>query len=97
MWVVMSHTRIRCKNTNKCQSQYGDNSGWTGRVIQDSVSIGGSPAVPVLFATIDHQSNNFLNPGTFSNPQSSSFINQGIIGFAYPSLSVSTTNTYNDG
>jgi len=73
-------------------SQYADGSGWQGPAYQDQVSIAGSPAVSMTFASMK-------TVASFWPTQSCQFTqqgneHQGIIGFAYPGLASYPTNPW---
>ena len=83
---------------DKLYGLYADGSSWKGDGWQGAVSVGdpslgGSLPVDITFATID-VSNNFVGDNSCGVSQKARDWHQGIIGFAYPSIALSGTDSW---
>jgi Eukaryotic aspartyl protease len=89
----ISHGAQSCQSVS---STYGDNSGWSGLVSQDSVVIGTLPSIKDNFASITSQSGGFFSSTDCSFGNTGTNSSQGIIGLAYSRLAQSPTVGYLD-
>ena len=83
---------------DKLKGTYADQSSWTGDGWYGSVSVGdptagGSLPVDMTFATID-TSNHFVGNDSCGVSQAARNWHQGIIGFAYPAIALSGTDSW---
>jgi hypothetical protein len=80
-------------NDPQVNGMYADASGWTGRVYSDVVGISDvADGVRMNFASMT-TSNNFFSSNT-CNDLNFAVSNNGIIGFAYPSLALQNTQSW---
>ena len=83
-------TAIDANNT--ADAVYGDQSGWSGEIYQDSVSVAGAAVIPLDFAEIETQKSFFSQSSCTAVAASNSY--QGILGLGPVDLAALGTEPY---
>ena len=79
--------------TSPISGTYGGNTGWTGLVYNDQVTVGSTSTIPLNFAVMT-SSDSFFNTNGCYNSKHSAVNNQGILGVAYSSLAIQPTESW---
>ncbi len=77
---------------NTADATYGDKSGWSGDIYQDSVSIGGASVIPLNFAEMETQSSFFSQSSCTAVATTNTY--QGILGLGPLDLAALGTEPY---